>query len=129
MDTRPKIIEPAALEELVARLRAKGSRLKVVTGHFDVLVAEHLRRLREIRDGSSELIIVVTEPPAPLLPARARAELVASLGMVDYVVPAGEQATRELLTHFAADEIVREETADLLRARRLVEHVQRQNQQ
>ena len=39
-----------------------------------------------------------------------------------------EQAARELLGHFHPGEIVREEAADLLRARRLSEHVQRRHQ-
>ena len=54
---------------------------------------------------------------------------VAALGVIDYVVSAEEQAARELLSHFHPGEIVREESADLLRARRLSEHVQRRHQQ
>ena len=74
-------------------------------------------------------VVVVLDPPEPLLAGRARAELVAALGVVDYVVPAEEQAAGELLSHFLPSEIVREESADLLRARRLSEHVQRRHQQ
>jgi hypothetical protein len=49
--------------------------------------------------------------------------------MVDYVVPADKQAAGELLDHFTTSEIAREESADLLRARRLSEHVKRRHQQ
>ena len=127
MDTRQKIIELQRALALVGDLRARG--VKVVTGYFDVIVAEHVRRLREIKNGSAALVVVVLDPPEPLLAAIARAELVAALGMVDYVVPADEQAARALLSHFTTSEIVREESADLLRARRLSDHVKRRHQQ
>jgi glycerol-3-phosphate cytidylyltransferase-like family protein len=129
MDTRNKIITPDRAAALAGELRATGAALKVVTGYFDVLVAGHVRRLREIADGAATLMVVVEDPPAPVLGARARAELVAALTVVDYVVPADKMALRELLRHFRADEIVEEESADLLRAQWLTEHVQRRHQQ
>ena len=129
MDTREKIIDCERAAVLVAQLRSQHATLKVITGHFDVLTSEHVRRLREIANGSAKLFIVVLDPPAPLLAARARAELVAGLAMVDYVVPAVERTAGELLSRFAANEIVREESADLLRSERLSQHVQRRNQQ
>jgi bifunctional ADP-heptose synthase (sugar kinase/adenylyltransferase) len=129
MDTRVKIIDAQRAAALAQELRASGTSLKLITGHFDVLIAEHVRRLREIRNGSGAVFVVIIEPPAPVLAARARAELVAALAMVDYVVPAGEQAVGELLAQFRASEIVQEETADLLRARRLAEHVQSRHKQ
>ncbi len=127
MDTRHKIIESKRAQALAQGLRAKG--VKIVTGYFDVIVAEHVRRLREIKNGSAMLVVVVLDPPEALLAARARAELVAALAVVDYVVPADEQAAKELLSHFTASEIVREESDDLLRARRLSEHVKSRHQQ
>jgi bifunctional ADP-heptose synthase (sugar kinase/adenylyltransferase) len=127
MDTRSKIIDPERALALTQDLRAKG--VKIVTGYFDVIVADHVRRLREIKNGSGMLVVVVLDPPEALLAGRARAELVAALGMVDYVVPADEPAAEELLSHFTASEIVREESADLLRARRLSEHVKIRHQQ
>ena len=128
MDTRDKIVDSSRAAQLVAGLRSHGSALKVVTGYFDVLIAEHSRRLLEVADGADILFAVVLDPPEPVLGARARAELVAALGVVDYVVPSGETAAQALLSLFTADEIVREESADLLRAHRLTEHVQRRNQ-
>jgi bifunctional ADP-heptose synthase (sugar kinase/adenylyltransferase) len=125
MDTRHKIIEPERAVALSGDLRSGG--VRVVTGYFDVIVAEHVRRLLEIKNGA--LLVVVLDPPDPVLPGRARAELVAALRMVDYVVLAGERAAEELLSHFCPGEIVREESADLLRFRRLSEHVQRRHQQ
>ena len=59
-----------------------------VSGHFDPLLAEHVRRLAQDqgRDPERLLVVEVTNPAQPLLGQRARAELVAALSMVDYVV-------------------------------------------
>lgn len=57
-----------------------------VAGHFDPLLAEHVRRLSEHVAPGRLLIVEVTNPARPLMPQRARAELVAALKMVDYVV-------------------------------------------
>ncbi len=128
MDTRTKIIDPEFALARLRELRGQGVAVRVVTGYFDVLSAEHLRRLREIGNPGA-LFVIVLDPVAPLLAARARAELVAGLAMIDYVVPAAEQAAAELLNLFAATEIIREEAADLLRAARLNQHVQRRHQE
>jgi bifunctional ADP-heptose synthase (sugar kinase/adenylyltransferase) len=57
-----------------------------VSGHFDPLLAEHVRRLREHLAPGRLLIVEITNSDKPLLAQRARAELVAALTMVDYVV-------------------------------------------
>lgn len=71
-----------------------------VSGHFDPLLAEHVRRLRECARPGKLLAVEVTEPRRPLLAQRARAELVAALSMVDYVVlsdqPPSDEAGPEL---------------------------------
>ena len=128
MDTRTKIIDAQRAAALAQELRANGTSIKLITGHFDVLTAGHVRRLREIHNGPGTLFVMVVDPPAPVLAACARAELVAALAMVDYVVLAPGRAVPELLAQFRASEIVQEETADLLRARRLAEHVQSRHQ-
>ena len=81
MDTRTKIIEFAA-----ALAIAQDHPVRWVTGYFDPMLAQHARRIREFVTDSRQLIVVVTNPPRPLLPQRARAELVAALAGVDYVV-------------------------------------------
>ena len=129
MDTRNKIIPPDRAALLAGELRDRGAAVRVVTGYFDVLVADHVRRLREIAGESGAVFALVLDPPQPLLSRRARAELVAALSVINYVVPAEEHTARELLGQFHPGEIVREESADLLRARGLSEHVQRRHQQ
>lgn len=57
----------------------------VVSGWFDPLLAVHAERLDEIPDQFAVAVQIVN-PPDPLLPARARAELVAALRRVDLVI-------------------------------------------
>jgi bifunctional ADP-heptose synthase (sugar kinase/adenylyltransferase) len=81
LDTRSKII---SLEQAREKLRETPARW--VAGDFDPLLAEHVRRLREQAVPGQLLVVEVTNPVKPLLAQRARAELVAGLAMVDYVV-------------------------------------------
>ncbi len=81
LDTRTKIISQED-----ARRRFEGQPARWVAGHFDPLLAEHVRRLRECRSPDGNLIVEITNPARPLLAQRARAELVAALEMVDCVV-------------------------------------------
>ena len=79
MDTRSKIV--SAVE--AAGIAAAGA--TVVSGYFDPLLASHGRRLAGLKRGA-KLIVAIMDPPQPILPARARAELVASLSAVVHVV-------------------------------------------
>ncbi len=79
MDTRAKVVTRAE----AVRLAREGAR--VVSGYFDPLTASHARRLNGLKNGG-KLIVAIENPPQPILPARARAELVAGLRAVDYVV-------------------------------------------
>ena len=95
-----------------------------MTGYFDPLTAAHAIRLSELRGDSEQLIVAIDDPPDPLLPTRARAELVASLEAVDYVMVSVPDALQTL----GADEIIHEEAGDLARRRVLSDHVMsRQN--
>lgn len=81
MDTRSKILTAPAALEITARPIA------IFTGTFDVLRAGHVRALEAAHAPEGGALLVVVLPRAgELLPQCARAELVASLRMVDYVV-------------------------------------------
>ncbi len=87
MDTRTKIISAAE----AARVAASGA--VVVTGYFDPLLAAHAERLAGLKRAGLPLMAAIAEPENPILPARARAELVAGLAVVDYVVESAEGFT------------------------------------
>lgn len=80
MDTREKILGSRE----AAAIAASGA--VVVSGHFDPLIAWHVRWLEGFRKTGRPLLVMITTPENPILPARARAELVASLRAVDHVV-------------------------------------------
>lgn len=133
MDTRQKIIPAAAAAERIADWRRRGGVVRVVTGYFDVLLADHVRQLRDLaanEDARAVVVVVLLQPCNPILSPTARAELVAALAMVDYVViAAGHDELVTVLT--AADtDIRRMEAHDAERIRQLIEHVhQRQLRQ
>jgi len=84
MDTRTKIVD-AGQARLIA---AQGA--TIISGHFDPLVASHAERLAELKNEDVPLLVLIATPADAILPARARAELVAGLSVVDYVCEAAD---------------------------------------
>ena len=117
MDTRSKIVTAAAIPP--------GCTL--VTGAFDPLLAEDARELAHIRAAAPlrPLVVLVLPLPSELLPLPARAELVAALRMVDYVITAHESSLSDLLDGLHPALVVRLEAAHAARKRQLMEHVHR----
>lgn len=104
-----KIIPRAQLAALGERLRLEGRRIAFANGCFDLLHVGHVRFLEGAAEHGDALVVGVNSdqsvaalkgPGRPLLPARARAELVAALESVDYVVifdePTAEGVLRDL---------------------------------
>ena len=121
MDTRIKILSgPHILE---------GEPLAVVTGYFDVLRAGHVRDLATVRTSAphARVLVVVVRGAEPLLPLAARAEMVAAVRMVDYVLTADDSDVEHLIKALRPVLLVRLESEDLRRVSRLKEHVQRQH--
>jgi hypothetical protein len=85
-----------------------------VSGYFDPLTLAHADRLKELKDPAKPLLIVVTEPPDPILPALARAHLLAGLAVVDHVAVHGPDAPP---VDFSL------EAEDLVRLEKLIAHV------
>lgn len=100
----------------------------LVTGHFDPLLAAHARRLGELARPGKKLMAVVTTPANPILPAAARAELVAGLAIVDQVVALEDPHTPHFPGMFAREALVHEEQADEARLLALVEHIHARQQ-
>jgi rfaE bifunctional protein nucleotidyltransferase chain/domain len=98
-----------SLEELldvVARAREEGLRIALANGHFDLLHVGHLRYLRAARQEADRLVVAINGdrsvarlkgPGRPLVPALERAELVAALEPVDWVVVFEEDSPARLL--------------------------------
>jgi len=106
VDTRQKIVDRAE----AARIAAEGA--TVVSGYFDPVLASHAERLAALKSSGPLLIAIVSRPDS-ILPARARAELVAGLRVVDYVVESDEGLA-------ASTRLEQEDTARLAK---LIAHV------
>jgi D-glycero-beta-D-manno-heptose 1-phosphate adenylyltransferase len=84
--------------DLLARvesLRADGRTIALANGHFDLLHVGHLRYLQAAKDEADVLVVAINDddsvarlkgPGRPVVPAGERAELLAALAPVDYVV-------------------------------------------
>jgi D-glycero-beta-D-manno-heptose 1-phosphate adenylyltransferase len=79
----------------IAELRARGKKIAFANGHFDLLHVGHLRYLRDARAEGDALVVALNDdssverlkgPGRPVVPAAERAELLAALEPVDFVV-------------------------------------------
>jgi cytidyltransferase-like protein len=109
LDTRTKIVQSF-----------ENSDLKTIVGYFDPMHAGHVRRLQELCSGGEQVAIIIADPPEPMLPTRARAELVAALDCVAHVIPAGAEADAIIA---GRHDIIDEREADTHRARTFAQHV------
>jgi D-glycero-beta-D-manno-heptose 1-phosphate adenylyltransferase len=101
--------ELLTLEALVARTRnerAAGRTLAFANGCFDLLHVGHVRYLQSAAQEADRLVVAINDDQSvrglkgegrPILPAADRAELVAALGCVDYVVIFAEPTVGPLL--------------------------------
>lgn len=88
----------------------------IVSGYFDPLVASHAERLAALKTGEKLLVLIAT-PDNAILPAAARAELVAGLRAVDYVAELSDGLTPQ----------IRLEEEDAERFTALVQYVRARN--
>jgi len=79
VDTRTKIVSA----DRAAGLARSGA--TVVSGYFDPLIAVLADDLADLKRAGSLLLVLIRSSENAILPARARAELVAALAVVDYV--------------------------------------------
>jgi hypothetical protein len=96
MDTRSKILSSSKAARIALRAT-------VVRGYFDPLLAWHASRLQELKTewkGDSPLLALIATPPNPIMSARARAELVAGLKVVDHVCETPEG----IASHFCLED-------------------------
>jgi rfaE bifunctional protein nucleotidyltransferase chain/domain len=101
-----KVVTDAELVKLVAADRAAGRTIAFANGCFDLLHVGHVRYLEAARREADRLVVAVNAdesvrrlkgPGQPVLPASARAELVAALRAVDYVVIFSDDNVERLL--------------------------------
>jgi rfaE bifunctional protein nucleotidyltransferase chain/domain len=100
------IVSERELADAVARDRAAGRAIAFANGCFDLLHVGHVRYLQGASREGDRLIVAVNDdasvaalkgPGRPVLSAADRAELVAALRGVDYVVIFGDPNVERLL--------------------------------
>jgi rfaE bifunctional protein nucleotidyltransferase chain/domain len=106
------IVSEQELMAAVARDRAAGRTIAFANGCFDLLHVGHVRYLQGAAAEADRLIVAVNDdaseralkgPGRPILTARDRAELVAAVRGVDYVVVFGDPNVERLLTLLEPD--------------------------
>jgi len=107
-----EILTLDALGERVAALRAAGQTVAFANGHFDLLHVGHLRYLQAARAEADALIVAVNDdasverlkgPGRPIVPAAERAELLAALKPVDFVIIFSGDSPAPLLARLQPD--------------------------
>jgi rfaE bifunctional protein nucleotidyltransferase chain/domain len=107
-----KIVSRDRLRELLAERKRRGDRVVFANGCFDTLHVGHVRYLEGARREGDLLVVGVNSdsnvcalkgPGRPILPESARADLVAALRAVDYVVLFSEPNVEALLEFLRPD--------------------------
>jgi len=107
-----KIVSRERLRELLAERKRTGAKIVFANGCFDTLHVGHVRYLEGARREGDILVVAVNSdssvchlkgPGRPILPESARADLVAALRAVDYVVLFSEPNVEALLEFLRPD--------------------------
>lgn len=106
------VVSRDRLAALVVGDHAAGRTVALANGCFDLLHVGHVRYLRGAAAEADRLVVAVNDdrsvaalkgPGRPVQAAAERAEIVAALEMVDYVVLFGEPTVSELLERIRPD--------------------------
>lgn len=106
------VLSESALVEAVARDRAEGRTIAFANGCFDLLHVGHVRYLQAAAAEADRLIVALNDdrsvaalkgPGRPIVPGEERAELVAAIRGVAYVVLFDDATVERLLTLLQPD--------------------------
>ena len=107
--------EVLSVDAMIARaadLRRAGRTLALANGHFDLLHVGHLRYLRAAKEQADHLVVAINDDDSvarlkgagrPVVPAAERAELLAALEPVDFVVVFSGDSPAPLLAALRPD--------------------------
>ena len=107
-----EVLTRDALIDRAAKLRADGRTIAFANGCFDLLHVGHVRYLEAAAEEADVLVVAINDdasvrtlkgPGRPILEAEHRAELVAALRAVDYVVIFPEPTVTPLLEALEPD--------------------------
>lgn len=103
------------LKEAVEKLRAEGKKIVFTNGCFDIIHIGHVRYLKEAKKLGDILIVALNsdssvaelKPGRPINTESYRAEVLASLEMVDYIAVFSEDTPYELIKLLKPDVLVK----------------------
>ena len=113
---KDKIVSTDQMIDVRERLRAKGARLVFTNGVFDLLHVGHVRYLAEARALGDALVVAINSdrsvrelkgPDRPVFVEAERAEILAALRNVDYVVIFDDISPRGLIKQLLPDVLVK----------------------
>ena len=106
-----KIVRQDELKHILQGLKAQAKRVVFTNGCFDIIHIGHIRYLREARTFGDLLVVGINsdrsvsiiKPDRPINSQDQRAEVLASLEMVDYVTIFDEETPYELIKSMQPD--------------------------
>lgn len=110
-----KVLGWDELNNALRAARADGKKVVFTNGCFDIIHIGHVRYLKQARSLGDLLVVALNtdnsvsriKPGRPVTPEAQRAEVVASLEMVDYVTMFGEDTPYELIKLLRPDVLVK----------------------
>ncbi len=112
-----KVKQRQELTTLLQSCREAGKRIVFTNGCFDLMHVGHTRYLQAAKDLGDVLVVAVNSdesvksldkgPDRPIVPEAQRAEVVAALGVVDYVILFDEADPQDLIAALRPDILVK----------------------
>jgi len=110
-----KILDREGVKKISAKLRAEGKKIIFTNGCFDILHAGHVRYLKQARKLGDVLVVGLNsdrsvsaiKPGRPINSEKNRAEVLAALAAVDYVVVFSEKTPYNLIKILKPDILVK----------------------
>ena len=116
MNTKAKIVKLPALKKKIARPRKQGYKIAFTNGCFDILHWGHVQYLQGAKKAARILIVGLNSdrsvrkikgPKRPIVNEQARANVLASLSCVDYVVLFNEETPLDLIKAVKPDILIK----------------------
>jgi len=107
-----EVVDLEKLQERLEACRQRGRSIVFTNGHFDVLHVGHLRYLEAAKQQGDVLVVAINDDDSvarlkgegrPVVPAAERAELLAALSAVDFVVVFSGDSPAPLLADLQPD--------------------------
>jgi D-beta-D-heptose 7-phosphate kinase/D-beta-D-heptose 1-phosphate adenosyltransferase len=110
-----KIINRADIHNIIAGHKKDGKKVVFTNGCFDLIHVGHVRYLSQAKELGDILVIGLNadesvssiKPGRPVTPEAQRAEVLAALSMVDYIVLFSEDTPYELIKAVTPDVLVK----------------------